>query len=333
MPRIVFSPNKQKEFIEQVILKTNLNIPTLANILQISPRTLRDWKREKYLGEKTKLETLSKISHIPLPPIKEIKEDYWSAKQYAKQGALTRIKIYGPPGTPEGRRKGGINSQKKRNNNPTYYKSLGCIVKNQFKFPQKTNLFAEFIGIMLGDGNINNISKQITITLNSKADKNYIPYVIKLIQHLFGHKPSTYKKKGANAIVIYLTGANLIQILIQNGTQIGNKTKLQINVPNWILINNNFSKWCLRGLIDTDGGIFQHIYRINNKQYSYFKLNFTNTSQPLLQFAYNTLKQNGFHPKYSQNKRVWLYSELEVKRYIKIIGSSNPRLLTKIQPL
>lgn len=112
--------------------------------------------------------------------------------------------------------------------------------------------------------------------------------------------------------------------------KIGNKVTQQVDVPGWIKQNPDLSRLCLRGLIDTDGGIFTHSYMVKQKTYSYLKLNFSNLSQPLRHFAYNTLKSVGLTPKYRDNNQVWLYSQKEVIKYLEIVGSSNHRLLKKI---
>lgn len=104
-----------------------------------------------------------------------------------------RMKMYGPPGTPEGRSKGGKISQLKRTLNPEQYRGIGVIVRNSFNYPSESSKLAEFIGIMLGDGGVS--KDQIKISLDMNADKEYVIIVMKLIQELFGKKPSLYNRK------------------------------------------------------------------------------------------------------------------------------------------
>src|SRR5665811_87527 len=59
------------------------------------------------------------------------------------------------------------------------------IHRKTIRTPKPSREFAEFIGIMLGDGGINN-PWQANITMNSVADAKYAIYVEKLIQKLFG---------------------------------------------------------------------------------------------------------------------------------------------------
>ena len=93
---------------------------------------------------------------------------------------------------------------------------------------------------------------------------------------------------------------------------------------------SEFSHECVKGLMDTDGGIFNHSYKVNGKKYSYRKLCFVNRSVPLLNFVYSILRNESFTPKLIDriaNKRVWLYNMREVQKYLEVIGTGNPRLL------
>ena len=160
------------------------------------------------------------------------------------------------------------------------YKAMGCIVPNTFTYPNKNNPhLAEFIGIVLGDGGIT--ESQVQITLNSIADKMYVHYVKNLIKKLFFYTPSIYKRRDSQATIIIITGINFVFHMKQLGLKIGNKTKQQVAVPSWIINNHTLSNWCVRGLMDTDGGIFTHSYKVNGKKYSYLKLQFSNRSRPL----------------------------------------------------
>jgi len=196
-----------------------------------------------------------------------------------------------------------------------------------FNKPKASDELAEFIGIMLGDGHVDKF--QISITLNSIADANYIHFVINLCKGLFKHIPRVLKRKKENAKVIYYYGVNLVKYLVSLGLIPGNKVKNQVGVPSWISDNFNYKVACLRGLMDTDGGVFTHKYKVNNKLYAYLNICFTNRSLPLLRFVYQTLKELGFTPKLKdkvENKKVWLYNTHEVDKYLSLVGSSNERL-------
>lgn len=146
---------------------------------------------------------------------------------------------------------------------------------------------------------------------------------------MFGEEPKLYKRKDSKALVLYCNGRFMIRYLLGIGLKIGNKVKQQVDVPDWIKNYPPYKIACVRGLMDTDGGIFLHKYNVSNKEYFYNKLCFSNKSIPLLIFVEGTLRELGFTPKMINNianKQVWLYNNTEVKDYLKRIGSSNPRL-------
>lgn len=91
-----------------------------------------------------------------------------------------------------------------------------------------------------------------------------------------------------------------------------------------------YQKVCLRGLMDTDGGLYLHSYKSNGRTYTYLKLGFTNCSKPLLLFVFNVLKKLNYKPCLSGNN-LSIGSESEVKKYFAEIGTTNPKHLNKFK--
>ena len=86
----------------------------------------------------------------------------------------------------------------------------------------------------------------------------------------------------------------------------------------------------MRGLFDTDGSIFNHSYKVKDKEYSYKKFCFTSASPPLITSVFSVLQKWGFNPIISKDKRqIRLESKKDMGNYIKTIGSSNPKHLKK----
>lgn len=326
MTRVIFAKGQLDQYLSLCKTKMGMSLPQLAQIIMVNRHTLNDWRREKLLANLGKLKILSELTNATLPPILETKSDTWGS---VKAGNIKQNK-YGCTLTHEDRIKAGINSQQLRREYPEYYSALGCNVAHIFALPINPSIeFAELVGILLGDGGIRD--SQFTITLNSIADDLYSHYVVSLIDRLFTYKPTVAKRQNCNALTITASGVEIVRYLLRMGLHIGDKVRQQVGVPEWIKLNPEYSRWCLRGLMDTDGGIFTNSYIINSKSYIYPKTNFTNASQPLLDFVYETLKSNGFHPNNKQPRKVWLYSQLESRRYLEVIGSSNERLLKKIR--
>ncbi len=328
MSRIVFEKEDQIEFFRLVRETSQISLDSLAKIIGVVRRTYSDWSRGRFLPTEKSVKILSDKFCVQVPKILEIREEWWSGRVNGRKAALARMSIYGPPGTLEGRKKGGRMSQIKRRDNPEYYRELGCNIRHGFRMPEFSQDLAEFVGIILGDGSLT--AAQLKITLNSVEDAEYIDYVRKQANKLFDYQPSIYPVKTAKAVNLVLSGVDLVENLVKLGLKIGNKVENQVGVPDWINENDIYERACLRGLMDTDGGILKHNYFVNGKHYSYLKICFTNNSKPLRDFVFKTLNDCGFSAKSSFNK-VWLYSEEEVRKYVHVVGSSNYRLWRRFE--
>jgi len=139
---------------------------------------------------------------------------------------------------------------------------------------------AELIGIILGDGHIQKNDKNgvhyLEIALNSTefCQINRAGYLIKEKTNL---KPKIYEKKG-HAVRIVAHSKDLVKKLEDLGLSAGDKKQNQVGVPSWIKDDEAYSKHCLRGLIDTDGSIYQDTRGTK----SYIRIQFSNRSQELL---------------------------------------------------
>ncbi|OGH08766.1 MAG: hypothetical protein A2152_00070 [Candidatus Levybacteria bacterium RBG_16_35_6] len=326
--RIKFLPGQQRQFIEKITVKSNYSTKQLAQIATIHPRSFRDWRREKLTMTLKAADAFCSKFNENLPEEKDLLIERWEKhkKEMNRKGGIARFKKHGSPGTEEGRRKGGIKAianLRKHGVVPSY---------KTYDLPKDYDAYlAELVGILLGDGGIT--SSQVTITLNSEADKDYIGFVSSLAFSLFKERPKSFNKKDCRAVTLYYNGSLLIRYLCSIGLRVGNKVKQQVGVPDWITSSPSFKIACLRGLMDTDGGVFIHRYSVNGKNYMYKKISFSNRSVPLLHFVFNTLTELGFTPKIIdkvENKKVWLYNETEVKRYLSQVGSNNQRLLRHI---
>lgn len=316
MDRLLFTKGELRNFIITVEAKLGLGSGQLADLVSISGRTVRDWKREKFNPSKDTLLELSKLSGVPLPKYR-ILPQYWYVSKGASLGGKQRYKLYGPLGTIKDRSRGGKSSWDKRRNNPELWVKYTNIIKE----PEESKDLAEFIGIMLGDGGITHF--QCSVYLNSEIDKEFAYYVKNLMSKLFGIIPRIYVHKKHKVCRVSVSSVNLVKYLASKGLCIGDKVRAQVGVPSWVLLNPEYIKACIRGLIDTDGSLIIHRYRIKGKEYSYPKISFSNKSEPLLEFIYWGLSQFGLNPKRTYRSEVWLHSQNDVRRYLEVIGVSN----------
>jgi hypothetical protein len=322
--RVVFSKGKQKSFILRAERFLKTNPEGLAKILGLSPRTIRDWKREKFSMSLLGVKTLSKLLSQKLPLKIKIEKPFWYVYKGAKKGGVAHYKKYGRVG---GDPKYRAKKWREWWETEGKLKDMPIFHPLPFKKPKPSVELAEFIGIMMGDGGMSRW--QIRITLHHLDDLAYGKYVVKLIRKLFGVSPSVYHLPKYSVNDITVSRVRMVQYLNSLGLPIGNKIKQQLDIPDWIKMNKNFSVACVRGLIDTDGSIFTHRYRVSGKFYSYKKLCFFSASRSLLLSAYNILKEQGLHPRLSQHKDVRLDSVADMERYFRVVGSHNPKHLRR----
>ncbi|MFH1968633.1 MAG: LAGLIDADG family homing endonuclease [bacterium] len=323
MPRVKIQKRDQIKFFIELSQKTGLDWPALNKLSKVCRRTFLDWRKGKSTISEEAFKFFLKLSigKVKVPQYKVL-PDFWSTFKAGRKGGLVVAEKYGGPGTPAGRRKGGIASQKRRRERPELYPN--CNLPKIISRPKNSNALAEFFGIMLGDGGIGSYA-QARITLHKKDSKEYILIVCGLIKYLFKLRPVVYLyNRGSckNVAIITISSTSFIDFLINKGLEKGNKVKQQVDVPDWIKVNKSFSKHCLRGLIDTDGCVYIHKHRSNGCNCLNIGLNFSNKSTPLLKFVYNTLEEFKFHPKIFKNG-VNLYRESEVLRYEKEVGFTN----------
>ncbi len=334
MGRMVFKKGEFTNFILKTKDTLGLSWDKLGKRTGVTGRTLRDWKRGVLLPSEQKVKKLEKLSGVKAPKPIEVRKEFWSGGVYGRAAAIARMKKYGPPGTTEGRRKGGMTSQKRRKEDPEYYRKLGCLVRKKFLKVKPSAQLAELTGIILGDGGISNY--QLRIYLNRKADQVFAQYVSKLLKTVFGEAGSRYEHPEENLIILNITGVDLIEQLSKWGLEKGNKVKRQIDFPEWINRSSKYKKLCVRGLVDTDGCLFFHHHWTTSRgvKYKYRNLGlcFTSASRKLINSVSKTL--DGFCVKHSINHRgdrIFIYNLEMVKRYLKVFGSSNPRISDKLK--
>ncbi len=320
-----FKTGEQRRFLLKISNESGLSTDQLSKMVGISSRNYRDWLIEKYSISQKAGNILSKKFSVNFPEKQDILLGRWqdAKKESGKKGGHAYFKKYGSLGTLEGRKKGGSRTL-------AILRRRGIIpIAKVYNFPKSYGSdLAEFVGIVLGDGGVT--SSQCIITLSREADRDYIPAVSGLGLKLFGERPKIYKRKTCKADDLCYNGIKFVEYLATIGIKTGNKVKQQVDVPEWIKKNREYSFRCVRGLIDTDGCITIHRYKVGNTVYRYRKLNFSNHSYPLILFVKQILNSIGLTPKLAGKlgkDRVWLYNYAEVQKYLRVIGSSNTRLL------
>ena len=193
-----------------------------------------------------------------------------------------------------------------------FTKNLGTgAFTKQIKSIEKCKKSAEFIGIMLGDGNL--YRNRIKISLD-KRNRHYINYVKNLFNDLFGIKLKESIVLGTNQIHLYCYNYLLTDELLNLGLKRGDKIENQLGIPLWIKENKEFAKRCIKGLIDTDGCIF--VCKRERQKY----VNFTNHNKKLFEDFKEVTKNLGYSFVKSNKTNTRLYRKAEVVKFIKDIN-------------
>lgn len=321
--RVVFKEGKQRAFIENILTKSGRSIKELANFLKVSERAISDWHREKFLMPLLTVRKLTRLASIKVPKF-EIRGRYDHVRIAGSLGGKAIIAKYGSVGG---------DSEKRKTAWRNWWNREGKFIKNkilepkQIKIPTESSDLAEFVGIMMGDGGVS--ERQISITLHSITDDQYKDFVVKLIRKLFGVMPGVHKRGDSLANTIFVSRTELVKFCTNGlGLPLGHKIKQRLDIPDWINASKDFQIACLRGLIDTDGSVVIHKYRVGGKRYSYKKIEFSSASRPLFESVVEILTKLGLNP--NRNKRhLTISASKNVEKYFKIISSHNPKHLKR----
>jgi intein/homing endonuclease len=191
-------------------------------------------------------------------------------------------------------------------------------------FPAKSKRLAELIGILLGDGNIQEYVIRgkgvatycIRISGHLTEDKKYHEnYVVPLCIKLFKVTPKIYFHKLKKERFIHLASKRLVNFFKKQGFPPGNKIHNKVTIPKWIFRNSLYLRACLRGLVDTDGSVY-----LAGK---WIQICFKNFNLVLLSDFRKALIQLGFYASNITWNKVYISRKADVRKFYKEIGFSN----------
>ena len=323
MSRVALAKGEQGSFLRGVRTALGGGWGQVAQISGVNPRTVRDRARERWRMSLEAALRLEQHSGVRLLAGAGTPPEFWSTSKAATVRNLKWNGAHGNPGTPEGRRKGGLVSQRRRREQPERYAGSQVRLRNAIVVPPDGEELAEFIGIVLGDGTISEY--QVRVALNATTDREYADYVAGLARRLFDIRVATREPDEEDVIYLTMTGRNLVEFLIGKGLCRGNKIKQRADVPEWIRINGDLARACVRGLVDTDGSIYYHSHFVRGRHYRNIGLSFTSHSLPLLMSVHKTLCGVGLAAKCDGRSHVSLYSRVGIERYLEVVGTNNQK--------
>ncbi len=154
---------------------------------------------------------------------------------------------------------------------------------------------AYIIGVALGDGNLSNPNGRATrlrVTCDAKYP-NLANDIISTLREIFPqNKVSVVYTPNKSTYFNISVYSNKLNEYMPWMVGRGSKLIQHARVPTWIRTHKRYSKPCLRGLLQTDGSIYQ--------DRGYLMINFTNHVKELADDVLYMLELNGFHPTLSK---------------------------------
>jgi hypothetical protein len=174
----------------------------------------------------------------------------------------------------------------------------------------KNGDLAELIGVILGDGYLGKFPRtEVLRIISNSNNKGFIERYERIVESVFGKKPSVIKRSTSNAVNITLYQRKLSSRL---EIPLGAKGARKFAVPIWIIKNRNYIKRYLRGLYEAEGSFSTH-----PPTYTY-KFSFSNLNPSLLKNVYELLVLLGFHP-HCTKKDVQISKKVEVYKAVEVI--------------
>lgn len=323
--RVKFPSGRQQAFLQDVQRLTGESAASLASQVGVCARTLRDWRREKWQMDDLALNRLCRVAHLPNPPHVTLLPEHWSVQKAARLGGLRRAALHGPLGTFESRQRGGRMSGALIRNDPELARQRGLKTRKAIRIPPQNEELAELIGIFLGDGGFRN-AWQIAISFNPHADRAYAEFIHILVKRLFGLEATWQIRESWGSGDLLISSTALVEFFERMGLRRGRKTPTSVAVPDWIESDRTYRIACLRGLMDTDGSVYQHRYRVRGGAYVYPKLSFTSIIPRLCRFVERTLRELNLSAFYHQRShQVFVHDSDGVRCYFETVGTHNPR--------
>lgn len=171
-------------------------------------------------------------------------------------------------------------------------KDLGKIPKDYKPIIISGDL-AEYIGVILGDGNISCFPRTERLILVSNSNNlGFINHYSKITEKLFNKKPNIYKVKKAQAVRISFYQKYISQRL---GIPVGNRRFANLNIQEWIFSDNYFLLRFLKGLFEAEGSFSIHAPT------STYNFSFANRNSSLLDIVEKALIKLDYHPERRYN--------------------------------
>lgn len=148
---------------------------------------------------------------------------------------------------------------------------------------------AYLIGFAIGDGNLSNPNGRATrlrVTCDIKYP-NIIENITQTIQELFPDNKVAIVSRNDNCVDISCY-SNQLEALLGWKARSGSKYQQKVSVPEWVMCDQEFTTYCLKGLFETDGSVYE--------DRGYKMANFVTIIPQLSKNVFDMILSLGFQP-------------------------------------
>jgi len=204
--------------------------------------------------------------------------------------------------------------------NPEAVKTMEIKNKQvEIKSPPLNELFSEFLGALAGDGHVNKINYEVSISMDKDLDGAYCDHITQLFKKLFNIHSRRYVQK--NKVKCFVYSKELVNFLSENYKIPVGKKKGRLHIPLQVKSNKNLLKAYIRGVFDTDGSFNRH--HLNDAM-----VGIACRDKIFMEELKNTLQYLNFTASHS-NKNLYIYQKKEIDRFFKEIKPSNMKHIKK----
>ncbi|MDO8563696.1 MAG: LAGLIDADG family homing endonuclease [Nanoarchaeota archaeon] len=218
------------------------------------------------------------------------------------------------------------------------FRKIRQIVEVSFKDFNLSKDVCEFIGAFIGDGMFNvyrNNVYHVEFACDKRYDLDYynqviIPAISKVVPNIKVHFYKSYMRENAIRVVFY--SRKLFFFLKDFCGFIPGRKAHTVKIPDFLLSDEIFRNRVIRGIFDTDGGVF--IDRRKKYLTPYPRIFIQTVSKPLYEQLYLILsKKFSLYTRFNPKRQIYIieiYGINQVKHWMSLIGFSNKRHLHKV---
>lgn len=318
--RLLLSKDSRKKLFDYLLKKNNCrSIRALSKELKIPLKTIQNWK----YGNNYIPESICSTGISEEVKVLDKQEDNWGRIKGGKKTYSVILEKYGKEEIKKRQSQGGKNAIEKIRK---IQKPLNMDISN--------TLFLEFYGVLLGDGWMSKLVYRgktinlIGISGNANKDKEFFIYLKRNIKTLFNRDAYLKYRPKYNSIELNFAHKELLKKMHEDlDFPIGEKIDLEIHDSIYNLGYEKM-KYVIRGILDTDGCVYFDKTPVGNP---YPCLNLTMKAPRLMKQVFNMLINNGFkcmlQNRNGHAMQIILKGRKQLKKWMKEIGSSNPRNL------